>query len=179
MDLDWLLLIYSVPAEPSRKRAFIWREIKAVGAAPLRDGAYVLPDRPTTRVAADAIATRIRVYGGLATLAHRARLEATRSMEVVAQFRAASDGEYTEIRNAAEGLLEHLARESEHRNVTYADLQILAHDLAKLRRWRDQVRARDYFEAPVAGFAENALARCADALGGMPRATRRHAAVAP
>jgi len=25
MDIPWLLLIYTVPAEPSRKRAAIWR----------------------------------------------------------------------------------------------------------------------------------------------------------
>ena len=48
MRQDWLLLIYTVPAEPTRKRAFIWRELKKVGAPYLRDGVCILPERPDT-----------------------------------------------------------------------------------------------------------------------------------
>ena len=51
MDIPWLLLIYTVPAEPSRKRAAIWRELKKVGAPYLRDGVCILPERPETREA--------------------------------------------------------------------------------------------------------------------------------
>lgn len=173
----WLLLIYSVPAEPSRKRAFIWREVKTIGAAALRDGTYVLPDRAGTRAAAEAIATRVREYGGRATLAYGACLETLRAAEVVTQFRADRDEEYAEIRRAAEGLLQHVARETEHRDFTFLELQPLEHDLAKLRRWLDLVRARDYFDAPGAAHVDAALARCEEALGSFTEAAAEQEAV--
>ena len=35
---SWLLLIYTVPSQPSRKRAAVWRDVKKAGAVYLRDG---------------------------------------------------------------------------------------------------------------------------------------------
>ena len=59
MEITWLLLIYTVPAEPSRTRAFIWRELKKVGAPYLRDGVCILPERSETAAAARAIAAKV------------------------------------------------------------------------------------------------------------------------
>ena len=66
----WLVLIYTVPSEPSRKRAFIWRELKKAGAVYLRDGVCALPERPETLAALSAIAARVEELGGQATLVH-------------------------------------------------------------------------------------------------------------
>ena len=57
--MSWLLLIYRVPAEPSRKRAFVWRELKKVGAVYLRDGVCVLPDQAATRAGLRQVAERM------------------------------------------------------------------------------------------------------------------------
>src|SRR5436309_1126034 len=133
MDLQWLLLIYTVPAEPSRKRAFIWRELKKVGAPYLRDGVCVLPDRPETVDMVRAIAAKVREFGGEATLVSAAALEPARSTALVEQFSRARADEYHEIAAEAERLLQHIAREIEHRQFTYAELEELEADLHKLR----------------------------------------------
>ena len=39
MAARWLVLIYTLPAEPTRKRAFVWRELKKLGAVYLREQA--------------------------------------------------------------------------------------------------------------------------------------------
>src|SRR5438309_7457883 len=46
VSVEWLLLIYTLPSQPSRKRAYVWRELKKVGAVYLRDGVAILPRRP-------------------------------------------------------------------------------------------------------------------------------------
>jgi uncharacterized protein YdbL (DUF1318 family) len=165
MELTWLLLIYTVPAEPSRKRAFIWRELKKVGAPYLRDGVCILPERPDTYELARAIAARVEEFGGQATLVSGARLEAARSTALVEHFRAARAAEYQEIAGEADRLLEHVARETEHREFTYAELEELESDLAKLRRWTDQVVARDYFGDGPPADLRDVLDRCEQALG--------------
>jgi uncharacterized protein YdbL (DUF1318 family) len=164
MEITWLLFIYTVPAEPSRKRAFIWRELKKVGAPYLRDGVAILPERPDTGELARAIAAKVEEFGGEATLVSGARLEASRSAALVEQFRSARAAEYDEIAGEVERLLEHVARETAHRAFTYAELEELESDLGKLRRWTDQVVARDYFGGAPPQALRDVLERCGQAL---------------
>ena len=44
--MSWLLLILSLPTENATVRMRAWRAIKALGAASLRDGVYLLPAHP-------------------------------------------------------------------------------------------------------------------------------------
>jgi hypothetical protein len=157
----WLLLIYTVPAEPTRKRAYVWREVKKIGALYLRDGVCVLPERPQTISAAGAIAARVQEFEGQATLVTGARFDDARSQAIVAQFQSARADEYAEISREAEKLVEHISRETQHRDFTFTELEELEEDLTKLKRWLDQVRARDYFpDDSTRGGAEQLLAQC-------------------
>ena len=164
MDAHWLLLIYTVPSQPTRKRAAIWREVKKVGAEYLRDGVCILPERPGTLDALRAIAASVEAFEGEATLVQSVQLDAERADAVVARFQATRGEEYGEIAREAERLLEHVARETEHRDFTYPELEELEQDLAKLKRWTDQVRARDYFDSPEAQRPTDVLLQCDNAL---------------
>ena len=165
MDAPWLLLIYTVPAEPSRKRAYVWREVKKVGAIYLRDGVCILPERPATMAAAEAIAARIKEFEGQATLVTGASLDPARAEAVVTQFKSARSEEYAEIAGEAERFLQHVARETEHRDFSFAELEELEEDLAKVKRWMDQVQSRDYFPDGSNVQAKDLLAGCDEALG--------------
>jgi hypothetical protein len=165
MDCSWLLLIYTVPAEPSRKRAFIWREVKKVGAVYLRDGVCAVPDEPETATALRAIAAKVEEFEGEATLVEGARLDPIRVDRLVAQSRAARTEEYADIAQQAGRLLEHVARETEHREFTYAELQELEADLSKINRWLEQVRGRDYFRAGPDANLQSLLDQCEHAMG--------------
>ena len=165
VDHTWLLLIYTVPAEPSRKRAFVWREVKKVGAVYLRDGVCTLPEQPNLVSALRAIAGRVEEFGGQATLVEGARLDPTRAERLVAESRAARADEYADIAREAERLLAHIARETEHREFTFAEVEELEADLGKLERWAAQVRARDYFGAGPDERLQTLLAECEHALG--------------
>ena len=182
MERSWLLLIYTVPADPSRKRAAIWREVKKVGAVYLRDGVCALPDQPETARVLRAIAAKVEELDGQATLVRGARLvDPSRAEWLVAQSRAARAEEYADIAREAERLLEHVARETEHRDFTFAELADLEADLGKLNRWTAQVRARDYFGAGPDAQLHAVLDRCAHALAVLrtPTATRRPVETTP
>ena len=40
----WRLLVISLPSNRATPRMRVWRALKALGAAVLRDGVYLLPD---------------------------------------------------------------------------------------------------------------------------------------
>ena len=62
--MNWLQLVTSLPTSPSAVRVRTWRALKASGCGALRDGVYLLPDRPEcARVFAD-LADAVREAGG-------------------------------------------------------------------------------------------------------------------
>jgi Protein ChrB, N-terminal len=165
MNAPWLLLIYTVPAKPTRKRAYIWREVKKIGAVYLRDGVCALPERPETLKAVEAIASRVREFDGEATVVTGATFDIARSEAVIATFKSGRLNEYAEVRREAERLLEHISCESNHREFTFAELEELEEDLAKVKRWMKQVQARDYFpDMSATESTGQLLAQCDAAL---------------
>jgi hypothetical protein len=160
---SWLLLIYTVPAKPTSKRAFIWREIKKVGAIYLRDGVCALPSTEATLRAFHEIATKVEEFEGAATLAEDCRLPIERAAALIDQMVQAREHEYAELVRQTKLLAQHVRREREHRAVDPSEFEA---DLGKLRRWLDQILARDYFKTAQSGWAHDTLAQCTEELVG-------------
>lgn len=64
--MSWQLLVLSLPTENASTRMRAWRVLKASGAAVLRDGAYLLPDRESCRTILQAVSEEVRAAGGTA-----------------------------------------------------------------------------------------------------------------
>lgn len=64
----WISLVTSLPTENATARMRAWRALKASGAAVLRDGVYLLPERDHCRATLEAVATDILAAGGTALL---------------------------------------------------------------------------------------------------------------
>lgn len=62
--MKWLLLILTLPTGNATARMRAWRALKTSGAAVLRDGVYVLPERDTCRRTLSDIASDIDGNGG-------------------------------------------------------------------------------------------------------------------
>ena len=65
---SWLTLILSLPTENATARMRAWRALKASGAAVLRDGVYLLPQREVCRSLLMAVAQDVQAAGGSAHL---------------------------------------------------------------------------------------------------------------
>ena len=80
----WSLLLVTLPSQPNAVRLRIWRALKALGCAALRDGAYLLP---ASQVAAlDALADEVRSHGGTASVLCLAPRDAAQAAEWPALF---------------------------------------------------------------------------------------------
>jgi hypothetical protein len=62
----WITLVTSLPTENATLRQRVWRALKASGAAVLRDGVYLLPQRPAQQQLFDSLAADIQSAAGTA-----------------------------------------------------------------------------------------------------------------
>jgi DNA-binding transcriptional regulator PaaX len=160
--LRWLVLVYKIPAEPTRLRAGVWRKIKGMGAVYLQNSVAALPASAAGERALRLLRNEIVEMGGTASLLDAGVLGG--GPEMVDQFNAARDDEYEEIVDKCEDFLGQIEKEYRAEHFTYAELEENDEDLVKLRNWFAKVQARDVLGASGGASAVAALERCAQAL---------------
>src|SRR2546429_8235687 len=64
----WLVFIMSQPGKSTTPRIRLWRLLKGLGAAGLRDGVYLLPQRETLQQALEEQVHGVQTLGGAAYL---------------------------------------------------------------------------------------------------------------
>src|SRR5258705_13707457 len=93
----WLVLVVRIPADPSRHRVAVWRELRRAGAVLLGQGVWAVPDAP---VFADGIARTLvlaaRGEGEVTVLTAAGRAEAD-AARLEALFTAERDEEGSEV----------------------------------------------------------------------------------
>lgn len=103
---NWLLLVTTLPTENATVRQRAWRTLKSSGAAVLRDGVYLMPEREACGAALGAVANEVREGGGTAWVM---RTEAPDGLDPVALFDRSSDHAslLAEVMQAHAGLSAH------------------------------------------------------------------------
>lgn len=158
----WFVLVYKLPAEPTRHRASVWRKLKAAGAVYLQNGVAALPADPAGERAMRGAAQEVRDVGGTA---HLLRGEAVGDeAALVEAFDAARDDEYAEILSRCRDFHAELKKERAAGKFTFAELEENEEDLAKLEAWLRKVEGRDRFGAPSASEARAAISACREDL---------------
>ncbi|MBO9512575.1 MAG: chromate resistance protein [Variovorax sp.] len=142
---SWLLLIVSLPTSSATGRMRIWRGLKALGCAALRDGAHLLPARPEHEQALQDLGDECLREGGSAWLMS----VQPRSDEDAMAYRQLFDRseDYTQLRK---GWKEANAGLAAMGPPELARLQ------RKLQRELDAVRAIDFFPGESSAEAEAA-----------------------
>lgn len=89
----WLLLIVSLPTGSATARMRIWRTVKTLGCAALRDGAYLLPAHAEQASQLSELAAEARDEGGQAWLLKVQPKDAEESAAFVSRFDRTTDYE--------------------------------------------------------------------------------------
>jgi hypothetical protein len=66
--IDWVLLAYRLPREPSRPRIAVWRKLRRLGVIQLLDGLVALPADARTKEQMEWMADEVLEAGGEATV---------------------------------------------------------------------------------------------------------------
>jgi hypothetical protein len=80
----WSILIVTLPTQPNAVRLRIWRALKALGCAALRDGAYLLP--LDQAAALESLAVEVAEHGGTASVMTLTPRDDKQKLDILAQF---------------------------------------------------------------------------------------------
>ena len=97
-ELKWLLLLQQLPSRPSNVRVKTWRRMQQLGAVPLKNSAYVLPNTPQSREDFEWMRSEIIAMKGQASVFAADAVDAAEHQELVAAFRAARERDYRALR---------------------------------------------------------------------------------
>lgn len=162
--MRWSVLVVRVPAEPTRHRVAVWRELRRAGAVLLGQGVWVVPDAP---VFADGIARTVALAqrgDGEVTVLTAAGRDDPDAVRLEALFTAERDEEWTEFLADCAKFDAEIDKEIRIGKFTLAELEEEEHSLERLRRWHRELTARDVFGAPTAAEADQQLKHCAERL---------------
>lgn len=167
MTTIWHLFIYRLPANPSRTRVAVWRELRRLGALPLQQSVVVVPEEGGLAAQLDAIEARILAEEGTVYHYRLSDLPAAPQQRLIAEWNQVRDHEYAEIVEECETKFR---REIEFElfrgNLTGSEAEEIEADLEKIRAWFARVRARDCFAADRRAEAEAAIAESQRLLDG-------------
>lgn len=162
--MPWLLLWVRLPAEPSRHRVAVWRELRRTGAVPLGQGSWAVPDATAFTEGIDRAVEMAERGGGevvVLSAAGRSERDEARLAEL---FSAERNEEWAEFLADCAKFDAEIAKEIRIAKLTMAELEEEEHSLERLRRWHRDLTARDVFGAPSAGEADQQLKHCAERL---------------
>jgi hypothetical protein len=142
----WAVLVLTLPSRPNAVRLRIWRALKALGAASLRDGVYVLPAEREALF--EPLAAQACEAGGGASILHLLPRDAAQRADVQALFdRTPAYADWgRSVAEAISGLPQLNETDARRR------LRAIADDLQEIRRI-------DYYPAAAAGQADDELRR--------------------
>jgi len=135
----WFLLIHQLPPRPLYLRAQVRRRLVQVGAVPLKNSVYVLPDTPDCLEDLQWIGQEAIAGGGEAIICRAAFLGTPTDTELRSRFLEEAASRFAPIKKA---LAEHLAALRRRKSATPAGPDIL-----RLQRMVDAAMKTDFFRS--------------------------------
>jgi hypothetical protein len=159
-EQPWLLLIYKVPPEPSKKRVAVWRRLKGMGAVYLQSGVCLLPKTDDHVRRLKILENEVVGMGGEAVILETVALDRSQAEKVVARFKADRDEAYRELLEKCADFEAEIAKETAAHHFTYAELEENDVDLKKLEGCLEKIHKLDFYGATLAAEAQTRLRAC-------------------
>ncbi len=142
--LEWVLLAYRLPREPSTPRIAVWRKLRRLGVAQIVDGLVALPLDAWTKEQMGWIAGEVLEAGGESTVWLGRVGTARAERQLAARMASEISAEYEAVINAA--MAAQTEDDATRRRVS-----------GRLRRQLHRIGHRDYFPPPHRARAHDAV----------------------
>ncbi|UCD08003.1 MAG: hypothetical protein JSU79_06495 [Dehalococcoidales bacterium] len=151
--MEWLLFSYWLPPEPSRKRVFVWRQLKKLGALSA-EGAWLLPKTDSLEEAVQEIVQTVEEMEGTANLYIVTHFNRDQEDRAIRKFRQEREKEYVELIAECHKAKKHIEWEYERQEFNFEEVEELEGDLEKINRWFDEISKRDYWDTELKSEVE-------------------------
>lgn len=101
----WLLFVHQLPASPSNLRVRTWRRLQQLGAVPVKQAVYALPDTPPAREDFEWLKTEVTSAGGDASVFAADNIDTFSDDALVEEFRRARQEAYGALAGEIERVL--------------------------------------------------------------------------
>ena len=101
----WLLFVHQLPRSPSKLRVRTWRRLQQLGALPIKQAVYLLPDTATTREDFEWLKAEVTSAGGDAHVFTAGSIDAWSDDALVDEFRGARQAAYGVLARELEDVL--------------------------------------------------------------------------
>jgi len=140
----WLLLVHQLPAKPSNLRVQTWRRLQQLGAIPVKQAVYALPDTPEAREDFEWLKAEITGAGGEATVFAADNVDAWSDEALVQEFKRARETSYKEFGRDLERARARLRSAGRRSARTRAAQRVVD----SFRQRLDAIAQIDFFDAP-------------------------------
>jgi len=144
----WLAIVAQLPLEDPAARMRVLRTLESLGAAVMREGAYLLPDTPANRRSLEALADYIAKSAGVAHVLQVQAISPAQDESFIRLFDRSA--RYEELVKTVESL---------RVGFGHSDPSAISRVLHKQRREFESITALDFFPSAARERAQEALAR--------------------
>jgi hypothetical protein len=150
-EIKWLLLIHQIPPKPDYFRAKILKRLQQIGALPIKQSVYVLPQSDQTYEDMLWIFKEIITGGGEATISEASFLEGLSDDQIKSMFQTARDADYQRITKEAHDLTTDPMKQD-------SDCKLSLKKLHKLKKQFQFIVSIDFFKSSASETAKAAIA---------------------
>jgi hypothetical protein len=162
--MEWVVLTYRLPNEPSRHRVAVWRELRRVGAVSLQQATWAVPARRGFKEAVAKAIELIERADGEVLVFDAVPQGNEMAARLEAQFSAERDAEWHEFLAECAKFDAEIDKEIRIEKFTAAELDEEEQNLDRLRRWFRELKTRDLFGSSSQPEAERRLKACTERL---------------
>jgi hypothetical protein len=101
----WLLFVHQLPPGPSNLRVRTWRRLQQLGAIPIRQAVYALPDTPSAREDFEWLKTEVKAAGGDVSVFAADHVDAWSDDGLIDEFRRSRQEAYAALASDIEKVL--------------------------------------------------------------------------
>ena len=101
----WLLFVHQLPSNRSNLRVRTWRRLQQLGAIPIKQAVYALPDTPNTREDFEWLKTEVKAAGGDASVFAADNVDAWSDDGLIEEFRRSRQEAYAVLARDIEKVL--------------------------------------------------------------------------
>lgn len=157
--MKWLIFSYSLPAEPSKARVYVWRQLRKLGAVNYQS-VWLIPHAADRLAELKKLIADIAQYQGSSLLIAGKILLPEQEEDIIRAFHDSRNEEYQEIIAKCEAFFQEIEQEISRQNFSFAEVEENEEELEKLKLWFKKVNKRDILKPPLRKTALEKIRLC-------------------